>query len=35
MLSNDGFVKKAPTDVVDGVRDKLERFRRELAAIGG
>jgi hypothetical protein len=28
-------VKKAPTDVVDGVRDKLERFRRELAAIGG
>jgi valyl-tRNA synthetase len=29
-LSNDGFVKKAPPDVVDAEREKLARFRAEL-----
>jgi valyl-tRNA synthetase len=33
MLANDGFVTKAPAEVVEGVRDKLERFRRELESI--
>ena len=32
-LSNDGFVAKAPKDVVDGERDKLTRLREELAAL--
>ncbi len=33
MLANDGFVRKAPADVVEGMREKLERFRRELESI--
>jgi valyl-tRNA synthetase len=32
-LSNDGFVSKAPEDVVDAERDKLTRLRDELAAL--
>jgi valyl-tRNA synthetase len=32
-LSNDGFVSKAPKDVVDAERDKLTRLREELAAL--
>ncbi len=32
-LSNDGFVAKAPKDVVDAERDKLTRLREELAAL--
>jgi valyl-tRNA synthetase len=35
MLANDRFVQNAPTDVVDAEREKLERYRRELAALGG
>src|SRR4029078_11099901 len=30
MLSNEQFVANAPTDVVDGERAKLGRYRREL-----
>jgi valyl-tRNA synthetase len=33
-LSNDRFVQNAPADVVDAERQKLERYRRELDAIG-
>jgi len=32
-LANDAFVAKAPPDVVQSERDKLERFRSELAEI--
>jgi valyl-tRNA synthetase len=32
-LANRGFVEKAPAAVVDGERDKLERFRTELAEL--
>jgi valyl-tRNA synthetase len=32
-LSNDGFVSKAPKDVVDAERDKLTRLHEELAAL--
>jgi valyl-tRNA synthetase len=35
MLSNDRFVSNAPEDVVAGEREKLERYRRELDALGG
>jgi valyl-tRNA synthetase len=35
MLSNDRFVANAPEDVVAGERKKLERYRRELDALGG
>jgi len=35
MLANERFVANAPADVVDAEREKLERYRRELAAIGG
>jgi valyl-tRNA synthetase len=34
-LANERFVQNAPTDVVDAERAKLERYRRELDAIGG
>jgi valyl-tRNA synthetase len=35
MLGNDRFVGRAPADVVEGERAKLERFRRELEALDG
>jgi valyl-tRNA synthetase len=35
MLSNDRFVANAPDDVVAWEREKLERYRRELDALGG
>jgi valyl-tRNA synthetase len=35
MLRNDRFVANAPADVVDGEREKLARYRRELDALGG
>jgi valyl-tRNA synthetase len=34
MLANERFVEKAPPEVVDAERAKLERYRRELDAIG-
>lgn len=33
-LGNDGFVKKAPGEVVQRERDKLERFQAELRELG-
>ena len=33
-LANEGFVANAPADVVDGEREKLERYRAELAELG-
>jgi valyl-tRNA synthetase len=33
-LANAGFVEKAPPEVVQADRDKLERYRRELDALG-
>jgi valyl-tRNA synthetase len=35
MLANERFVQNAPPDVVTAERAKLERYRRELAALGG
>jgi valyl-tRNA synthetase len=35
MLSNERFVANAPADVVEGERAKLERYRGELALLGG
>ena len=35
MLANERFVANAPPDVVEGEREKLARYRRELAAILG
>jgi valyl-tRNA synthetase len=35
MLANERFVGKAPADVVAAEREKLERYKRELAALGG
>jgi len=35
MLANERFVQNAPAHVVDAEREKLERYRRELAALGG
>jgi hypothetical protein len=35
MLVNERFVSKAPADVVAAEREKLERYRRELAALEG
>jgi valyl-tRNA synthetase len=32
-LANDGFVSKAPPELVEQEREKLERFRRELAEL--
>jgi valyl-tRNA synthetase len=32
-LANDGFVKKAPRDVVEREREKLERYRTELESL--
>jgi valyl-tRNA synthetase len=34
MLANDRFVANAPADVVTAEREKLERYRRELEALG-
>ncbi len=33
MLANERFVAKAPADVVEAEREKLERYRRELEAL--
>jgi valyl-tRNA synthetase len=35
MLANERFVQNAPDEVVEAERTKLERYRRELDAIGG
>ncbi|HVW88657.1 MAG TPA: valine--tRNA ligase [Gaiellaceae bacterium] len=35
MLANERFVANAPAEVVTAEREKLERYRRELDAIGG
>jgi valyl-tRNA synthetase len=35
MLANERFVASAPADVVAAEREKLERYRRELDALGG
>ena len=35
MLGNAGFAEKAPPEVVEAEREKLERYRRELDALGG
>jgi valyl-tRNA synthetase len=35
MLANERFVEKAPPEVVEAEREKLERYRRELDAIRG
>jgi valyl-tRNA synthetase len=35
MLGNERFVSSAPADVVEGEREKLARYRRELDALGG
>jgi valyl-tRNA synthetase len=34
MLANDRFVQNAPAHVVEAEREKLERYRRELVALG-
>ena len=35
MLANERFVQNAPPDVVEAEKDKLERDRAELDALGG
>jgi valyl-tRNA synthetase len=35
MLANEKFVSGAKPEVVEAEREKLERYRRELEAIGG
>jgi valyl-tRNA synthetase len=35
MLANERFVSNAAADVVEGEREKLSRYRRELDALGG
>ena len=34
-LSNEGFVAKAPADVVEAEREKLAAYRAELEELGG
>ena len=34
MLANERFVANAPAEVVEAEREKLERYRRELDALG-
>jgi valyl-tRNA synthetase len=34
-LSNEGFIAKAPADVVDAEREKLDAYRAELEELGG
>jgi valyl-tRNA synthetase len=34
MLANESFTSKAPTEVVEAEQEKLERYRRELDALG-
>ena len=34
-LSNRGFVEKAPPEVVEEEREKLDAYRRELESLGG
>jgi valyl-tRNA synthetase len=34
MLANERFVRNAPEEVVAAEREKLERYRRELDALG-
>ena len=34
-LANEGFVAKAPADVVDDERQKLDAYRAELEELGG
>ena len=33
MLANERFVQNAPAEVVESEREKLERYRRELAIL--
>jgi valyl-tRNA synthetase len=33
MLANERFVERAPAEVVEAEREKLERYRRELEAL--
>ena len=35
MLANERFVANAPAEVVEAEREKLDRYRRELEALGG
>jgi valyl-tRNA synthetase len=35
MLANERFVSNAPAEVVEAERDKRDRYRRELDALGG
>ena len=35
MLANEKFVGNAPAHVVEAEREKLDRYRRELDALGG
>jgi valyl-tRNA synthetase len=35
MLGNERFLERAPAEVVEAEREKLERYRRELDALTG